>query len=109
MVTEQCPILLNLEPVVSLSQFQSNIRHISFFQAMEALREIYLNDTKSRLICRHIVFTYISHICSDSLKMRAVDREFEPRLDQTKVYEIGMCSLFAEHAALMQNIMDCWL
>ena len=35
-----------------------------------------------------------------------VDREFEPRSDQTKVYEIGMCCFSAKNAALRRKSKD---
>ena len=37
-----------------------------------------------------------------------VDRGFEPRSDQTKDYNIGMCYLSAKHAALCRKNKD-WL
>jgi hypothetical protein len=38
----------------------------------------------------------------------AVDREFEPRSGQTKDYEIDICCLSADHAALRSKSKD-WL
>ena len=37
-----------------------------------------------------------------------VDGEFEPRSDQTKDYEIGMCCFSANHASLRGKSKD-WL
>jgi hypothetical protein len=37
-----------------------------------------------------------------------VDREFEPRSGQTKDYEIDICCLSADHAALRSKSKD-WL
>ena len=38
----------------------------------------------------------------------AVDRGFEPRSGQTKDYQIGICCLSAQHAALRRKSKD-WL
>ena len=38
-----------------------------------------------------------------------VDREFEPRLGQTKDYKIVICCLSAKHAALRRKHNDSWL
>ena len=38
----------------------------------------------------------------------AVDREFEPRLGQTKDYEIGICCFSGKHPALRRKNKD-WL
>jgi len=42
------------------------------------------------------------------LASSAVDRGFEPRSDQTKDYEIGICSFSAKHAALRRKSKN-WL
>ena len=38
----------------------------------------------------------------------AVDRGFDPRSDQTKVYKIGICFFCAKHAALSRKSQE-WL
>ena len=38
----------------------------------------------------------------------AVDREFEPRSDQTKDYEIGICCFSGKHPSLRRKNKD-WL
>jgi hypothetical protein len=38
----------------------------------------------------------------------SVNRGFEPRLDQTKYYKIGMCCFSAKHVALRRKSKD-WL
>ena len=40
------------------------------------------------------------------LASSAVDCGFEPRLDQTKDYKIGMCFFLAKHATLRRNSKD---
>ena len=42
------------------------------------------------------------------LASSVVDRGFEPRLDQTKDYKIGICCFSAKHAALRSKGKD-WL
>jgi hypothetical protein len=42
------------------------------------------------------------------LVSNAVDRGFEPRSDQTKDYEIGICCISAKNAALRRKSKD-WL
>ena len=42
------------------------------------------------------------------LASSAVDRGFEPRSDQTKDYQIGICCFSAKHAALGRKSKD-WL
>jgi hypothetical protein len=42
------------------------------------------------------------------LVSNAVDRGFEPRSDQTKDYEIGICCFSAKNAALRRKSKD-WL
>jgi hypothetical protein len=42
------------------------------------------------------------------LALSAVDRVLEPRLGQTKDYEIGICCLSAKYAALRKKSKD-WL
>ena len=42
------------------------------------------------------------------LASSGVDRGFEPRSDQTKDYEIDMCSFSGKHAALKRKSKD-WL
>ena len=42
------------------------------------------------------------------LASSAVDRGFEPRLDQTKDDQIGMCCFLGKHAALRRNSKE-WL
>ena len=42
------------------------------------------------------------------LALRAVDRGFEPRSDQTKDYKIGIYCFSAKHAALKRKSKD-WL
>ena len=42
------------------------------------------------------------------LASSAVDLGFEPRLDQTKDYEIVICCFYAKHAALRRKSKD-WL
>jgi hypothetical protein len=42
------------------------------------------------------------------LALSAVDRGFEPRLGQTKDYEIVICCFFAKHSALRRKSKD-WL
>jgi hypothetical protein len=50
----------------------------------------------------------ISGVMVSVLASCAVDREFEPRLGQTKVYEIGICCFSAKHASLRSKSKD-WL
>ena len=40
------------------------------------------------------------------LASSAVDRGFEPRSDQTKNYQIGICGFSAKHAALRRKNRD---
>ena len=40
------------------------------------------------------------------LNLSAVDREFGPRLIQTKDYTIGICCFFFKHAALNRKSKD---
>ena len=40
------------------------------------------------------------------LASSAVDRGFEPRLGQTKDYEIGICCFSAKHVALRKKSKD---
>ena len=42
------------------------------------------------------------------LASSVVDREFEPRSDQTKEYKIGICCFSAKHTALRGKSKD-WL
>ena len=42
------------------------------------------------------------------LALSAVGRGFEPRSSQTKGYKIGICCLYAKHAALRKKSKD-WL
>jgi hypothetical protein len=42
------------------------------------------------------------------LALSATNREFEPRLGQTKDYNIGVCCFSAKHAALRRKRKD-WL
>jgi hypothetical protein len=42
------------------------------------------------------------------LASNTIDRGFEHRLGQTKVYKIGMCCFSAKHAALRRKCKD-WL
>ena len=42
------------------------------------------------------------------LASSAVDRGFKPRLGKTKDYKIGICCVFAKHAALRRKSKD-WL
>ena len=37
----------------------------------------------------------------------AVDRGFEPRLGQTKDFEIGICCFSAKHMAIRRKSKDC--
>jgi hypothetical protein len=48
----------------------------------------------------------VGSIMFSVLASSAVGRGFEPRLDQTKDYKIGMCCFLAKHAALRRNSKD---
>ena len=51
---------------------------------------------------------HIGGIIVSVLASSVVDRGFEPRLGQTKDYQIGICSFSAKHAALRRKSKD-WL
>jgi hypothetical protein len=48
----------------------------------------------------------ISGVMASMLALSVVDRGFEPRSGQTKVYEIGICCFTAKHAALRRKSKD---
>ena len=51
---------------------------------------------------------HIGGIIVSVLASSVVDRGFEPRLGQTKDYQIGICCFSAKHAALRRKSKD-WL
>ena len=51
---------------------------------------------------------YIGDVIAIVFASSVVDRGFEPRLDQTKDYKIGICCFFAKNAALRSKGKD-WL
>jgi hypothetical protein len=53
-------------------------------------------------------FNRISGVMVSVLTSSAADHGFEPRLGQTKDYEIGICCFSAKHAALRRKRKD-WL
>ena len=53
------------------------------------------------LLVNHIGGVMVSMFASS-----AVDRGFEPRLDQTKDYKIGICCFSAKHASLRRKSKD---
>ena len=57
-----------------------------------------------------ITFSYNTNggVMVSVFALSAVDREFESRSRQTKDYKIGICCIFAKHAALMSKSKD-WL
>ena len=56
----------------------------------------------------HSMFKCIGDVMISVLASIAVDREFKPRLGETKDYEIGICCFSAKHAALRRKSKD-WL
>ena len=56
------------------------------------------------LICSHI--NRIGGVMVSALATSAVDRGFEPRLSQTKDYEIGICVFSDKHASLGRKSKD---
>ena len=56
----------------------------------------------------HVNTSFLGGVMVCVLCSSAVDRGFEPRLGQTKDYEIGICCFFAKHAALRRKSKD-WL
>jgi hypothetical protein len=50
----------------------------------------------------YIVYQWLVSVLDSS----AVDRVFEPRLGQTKDYEIGICCFTDKHAALRRKSKD---
>ena len=62
----------------------------------------------SRFCFRFILGNRIGGVMVSTLASRAVYREFDPRSDQTKDYNIGIGCLSAKHAALRRKSND-WL
>ena len=56
--------------------------------------------------CFYYNHNHISGVMVSVLALSVVDREFEPRLGQTKDYEIGICCFSAKHAALRRKSKD---
>jgi hypothetical protein len=50
----------------------------------------------------------ISGVMVSVLNSSAVDRQFEPRLGQTKDYKVGICCFSTKHVTLRKNNKD-WL
>ena len=53
-----------------------------------------------------VYFNLIGDVMVRVLGSSAVDRAFEPRSDQIKDYEIGICCLSAKHAVLRNKSKD---
>jgi uncharacterized membrane protein YgaE (UPF0421/DUF939 family) len=53
-----------------------------------------------------LIINRIGGVMVGVLVSSAVNREFEPRSDQTKDYKIGICSFSAKHEALTNKNKD---
>ena len=71
----------------------------------------YIRCSFNQLIYNEKYSTYLNRIGGVMVSVLAssvVDRGFEPRLGQTKDYQIGICCFSAKHAALRRKSKD-WL
>ena len=67
---------------------------------------IYTLECSSIPNCFQICINHIGRVMVSVLASSMVDRGFEPRSDQIKDYNIGICSFSTKHAALRRKSKD---
>ena len=88
-------VLFNTKLIQSHEHAHYTINVITVYQ-LTCNMQVYLKKTNP-----------IGGVMDSMLASSAVDRGFELRSCQTKDYEIGICCVFAKHAALRRQSKNC--